>query len=105
MATAIISRPSSVWPTVNTFTRGLRGGEQTEVFVDVLGVRQYVGRAGDVPENLGRRGHGLRGGKIVDQRRDERGIGRVFVDVVGVFLIDWLLRITGEVGVQGLRGE
>ena len=77
--------------------------KQPEVFVDVFGVGQHIGRAGDIAQGLCGRGNGLRSGQVVHQRRQERRVGCVLVDVVGVFLIDGLLRVTGEAGVEGLR--
>ena len=47
-ATAIISRPSSVLPIENTFTRGLAFSSMPHVLVDLARVGQDARRAGDV---------------------------------------------------------
>ena len=81
---------------VKTFTRGLLASKQAEIFVHIFGVGKHVGRAGDVSQHFGGRGNGFRGGKVVHQWRDERRIGGVFVNLVGVLLIDGLAGIAGE---------
>ena len=96
IATAIISRPSSVLPMRDTFTRGRRLLEQAHVLVDLFGVRQHAGRAGDVAEHGLRRRHGFRRGQVVDQRRGEERLGRVFLDLLGVLGVDRDLRIADE---------
>ena len=71
--------------------------QQAKILVDIFGVGQHVGRARNVAENLGRSRHGFRGGKIVHQRREEGGIGGVFVNLIGVLLVDGLAGVAGEV--------
>src|SRR6185437_13092445 len=63
-------------------------GEQAHVFVDLFGVRENAGGAGDVAEDLLGRGHGLRGGQVVDERRSEVGLRGVLLDLGGVGLVD-----------------
>ena len=79
------------------------GLKQAEVFVDIFSVGQHVWRSGYVAEHFDRRGHGLRGGQVIDQRRGEGRIGGVLVHQVGVALVDGLRGVAGVVGVQLLR--
>ena len=67
--------------------------EQPHVVVDLFRVRQLARRAGDVAEHRLRRRHGLRRRQVVDERRQEERLGRVFLDLLRVFLVDRLVRI------------
>ena len=80
---------------------GLR--ERPHVFVNLRTVGQLARRAGDIAENrLGRR-NGLRGGQVIDERREEERRGRVFLDLPGVLLVDRLLGIGSPPGLLGMH--
>ena len=77
-----------------------RGGFQhAHIAIDLGGIRQDAGRAGDVAEHGFGSGHGLRGGQVIGKRRVEKGLGGVFADLPGVLLVDGLAGIAA--GLEG----
>ena len=70
--------------------------EHAHVLVNIFGVRQLAGRAGNVAEHGFRRRHVRRSGQVVGQRRVEVRRGCILANLVGVFLIDWLIRIAAR---------
>lgn len=72
-------------------------GDLAYVAVDILGVGEDVGGAGDVAEGLQRRGDGGRGGQFGDEVGKELGIGSEFPDFGGIGLVG--------LGVEGASGE
>src|SRR5579859_7474029 len=75
-----------------------RGGllQQAHIFVDVSGVGQDAGSAGDVAENHFGGGNIFGSGEIVDQWRSEDGRGGVLLDLGSVGLVDGLLGVAGR---------
>ena len=69
-----------------------RRGERAEVGVDVLRVRELLGRADDIAQRLLRRGDGVRRGQVVDELGEEERLGRVLADLRGVVGVDRLRR-------------
>ena len=86
---------------------GARGLKLPEVLVDILGIGQVTGRAGDVAEDRGRGWDGLGGGKIGHDGRQEGRVCRVLFDGCRVALVDGLGGVAGVVGVErlGRSGE
>ncbi len=69
--------------------------EHPHVLVHFRRVGQLAGSAGDIPQHRRRRRHRLRRRQVVDQRRQEERLGRVFLDLLRVRLVDGLLRVAG----------
>ena len=67
--------------------------EQPHVVVHLFRVRQLPRSAGDVAERRFGRRHGLRRRQIVDERRQEEGLGRVLLDSLRVLFVDRLVRV------------
>ncbi len=76
-------------------------GEEAHVVVHLLRVRQLARRACDVAEDGLRRRHGLGRRHVVDDGRQEEGLGGVLLDLLRVLLVD---RLAGETARPG-RGK
>ena len=70
--------------------------EHAHVLVDLFGVRQLAGRAGDVAQHRLRRRHRFRRGEVVHQRRAEERLGRVLLDLLAVLDVDGNLGVADE---------
>ena len=81
--------------------RGL--GEEAHVVVHLLRIRQLARRAGDVAEDRLRRRDGLGRGHVVDDGRQEEGLGGVLLDLLRVLLVDRLGGQAARLG-RGQRG-
>jgi len=70
--------------------------EPPHVVVDLFGVGQLAGRAGDVSEHGLRRRHRFRRRQVIGERRVEERLGRVFLDLRRVLGVDRDLRVADE---------
>jgi hypothetical protein len=77
----------------------LKTFQHAHVAVDLGGIRQDAGRAGDVAEDGLGGGHGFGGGQVVGERRIKEGLGSVLADFAGVLLVDGLAGVAA--GLEG----
>ena len=80
MASTTWSRPSSDWPTFQNFARGGDAGELLVIAIDVLGISQLAGSAGDAAEEFQRRGDGVGGGHVIDKLGGDARILQILFD-------------------------
>ena len=74
--------------------------DHPEVLIDLVRVGEFAWRAGDVAKHDLRRRHRFRGRKIVDERRGEERLRRVFLELLGIGLVHRLFRVA-DVGIGG----
>ena len=79
-------------------------GERLVVAVDVLGVGQFAGLAGNAAEELQRRRHRVGRRHVVHELGGDARVLQVFLDQAGVFLVDLLRLARGSrLAFPGLR--